>query len=69
MLGYFNFFGIETNKNKKEAFDLFSNRLNENHVLSQYYVGLYYKFGYGVAKGPLNVMKNCQLMNVLWHDK
>ncbi|PKK69853.1 kinase-like protein [Rhizophagus irregularis] len=50
LLGYFQYYGIETDENKKEAFNLFKNASEKNHILAQYYVGLCYEFGNGVVK-------------------
>ncbi len=34
LFGYFNYFGIETSKDKEKAFILFTNILNQDHILS-----------------------------------
>jgi hypothetical protein len=50
LLGYFNYFEIGTDRNNEEAFKLFIKASRENHIISQYYVGLCYEFGHGTAK-------------------
>ncbi len=50
ILGYFNYYGIETTKDRKEAFNLFINATKEDHILAQYCVGGCYEFGYGITK-------------------
>ncbi|CAI2161823.1 17632_t:CDS:2 [Funneliformis geosporum] len=50
LLGYFYYYGVETNIEKKMAFELFFNASKQQHTLSQYYVGLCYLFGDGVIK-------------------
>ncbi|GES93136.1 kinase-like domain-containing protein [Rhizophagus clarus] len=50
LLGYFNYFAIGTNGDNDEAFKLFVEASKENHILSQYYVGLCYEFGHGTRK-------------------
>ncbi|CAB4438136.1 unnamed protein product [Rhizophagus irregularis] len=50
LLGYFNYQGIETNRNDVKAFNLFINALEKNHILVQIYVGDCYKNGYGTIK-------------------
>ncbi|GBC03492.1 hypothetical protein RclHR1_05150002 [Rhizophagus clarus] len=50
LLGYFNYFEIGTDQNYEEAFKLFTKASKENHILSQYYVGLCYEFGHGTGK-------------------
>ncbi|GBC22181.2 kinase-like domain-containing protein [Rhizophagus irregularis DAOM 181602=DAOM 197198] len=50
LLGYFNYFETGTDKNNDEAFRLFNKASKENHILSQYYVGLCYEFGHGTLK-------------------
>ena len=50
LLGYFNYFGIGTNGNKKEAFNLFNKASKRGHILAQYYVGLCYESGSGTLK-------------------
>ncbi|GES99832.1 kinase-like domain-containing protein [Rhizophagus clarus] len=49
LLGYFNFFGIETSKDNKKAFYLFIKVSEKDHILAQFYVGLCYQFGYGTT--------------------
>src|SRR3989442_16732 len=39
LLGYFNYYGIETDKNHEAAFQLFTNAAKKNVVVAQYYVG------------------------------
>ncbi|PKK62575.1 kinase-like protein [Rhizophagus irregularis] len=50
LLGYFKYYGIRTDEDKKEAFNLFSSTSNSDHILSQYYVGLCHEFGNGTTK-------------------
>ncbi|RGB40050.1 kinase-like domain-containing protein [Rhizophagus diaphanus] len=50
LLGYFNYLGIETSENNKEAFDLFINASEQGHILAQFYVGLCYQSGCGTVK-------------------
>ncbi|EXX62345.1 uncharacterized protein OCT59_007117 [Rhizophagus irregularis] len=50
LLGYFNYLGIETEIDEKKAFDLFISVSEQNHTLTQYYVGLCYEFGRGTVK-------------------
>ncbi|PKK60604.1 kinase-like protein [Rhizophagus irregularis] len=50
LLGYFNYAGIETSENNKEAFDLFFNASEQGHILARYFVGLCYQSGYGTVK-------------------
>ncbi|GBB88066.1 hypothetical protein RclHR1_01460016 [Rhizophagus clarus] len=50
LLGCFKYYGIETNKNYEESFNLFNNELVRNHILASYYIGHCYMFGYGVSK-------------------
>ena len=50
LLGYFNFYGIETVVNYKEACDLFFNTSEKNHTLAEYYVGLCYLYGRRITK-------------------
>lgn len=60
LLGYFHYMGIETSKNYEKAFQLFkhaSNISNNNasgqkksYILANYYVGICYHKGYGIAK-------------------
>ncbi len=53
LFGYFNFFGIDVNKNYETAFNLFI-KLSEQHtktkwcILAQFYIGKCYKEGYGI---------------------
>jgi hypothetical protein len=50
LLGYFNYYGIGTDENKTEAFNLFKKTSERDHMLAYYYVGLCYEFGYGTIK-------------------
>src|SRR5579862_4517359 len=50
LLGYFNYLGIKTSKDRKKSFNLFRDASKQNHVLAQYYVGLCYEFGHGTDK-------------------
>ncbi|PKK72094.1 HCP-like protein [Rhizophagus irregularis] len=50
LLGFFNYHGIETNKNDEKAFNLFINSSEKNHILAQYFVGEFYLYGYGTIK-------------------
>ncbi|RGB36917.1 kinase-like domain-containing protein [Rhizophagus diaphanus] len=47
LLGYFNYIEIETSENPNQAFDLFIKASEQDHTVSQFYVGLCYEFGYG----------------------
>ncbi|GBB88264.1 hypothetical protein RclHR1_01480029 [Rhizophagus clarus] len=50
LLGYFNYYGILiTNINYEKAFNLFI-KSEQNHILSQYYIGICYEFGNGTTK-------------------
>ncbi|GBC10037.1 hypothetical protein RclHR1_00930015 [Rhizophagus clarus] len=48
LLGYFNLNGIEILKNQKEAFELFTKSSKQGNILSHYYVGECYQYGYGI---------------------
>ncbi|EXX55532.1 uncharacterized protein OCT59_024208 [Rhizophagus irregularis] len=50
ILGYFNCYGIITNRNKEKAFNLFINDLGTNHILAQHYIGHCYLYGIGTMK-------------------
>uniref|UniRef100_U9SK41 Protein kinase domain-containing protein n=1 Tax=Rhizophagus irregularis (strain DAOM 181602 / DAOM 197198 / MUCL 43194) TaxID=747089 RepID=U9SK41_RHIID len=53
LLGYFNYYGIETTSssiNPNQAFNLFDKASKQDHILSQYFVGLCYEYGYGTEK-------------------
>jgi hypothetical protein len=50
LLGYFNFFEIETNKGLTKAFNLFFNASEKNHILAQSFVGDCYLDGCGTMK-------------------
>ncbi|GBC06042.1 hypothetical protein RclHR1_06590002 [Rhizophagus clarus] len=49
LLGFFNYLGIET-YNLKKALNSFIKVSEQNHTLAQYYVGIYYEFGYETKK-------------------
>ncbi|EXX66379.1 uncharacterized protein OCT59_024435 [Rhizophagus irregularis] len=49
LLGFFNYYGIETSENKKLAFDLFINASELDHILAQYFVGYCYLFAVGTS--------------------
>jgi TPR repeat protein len=50
LLGYYNHKGIETSVNKEEAFNLFINASEKNHLLAHFYVGDCYFHGCGTSK-------------------
>ncbi|RGB42657.1 hypothetical protein C1646_648867 [Rhizophagus diaphanus] len=50
LLGYFNFYGIETSENNEKAFKLFINASEKDHILAQSFVGECYQYGYGTKK-------------------
>jgi TPR repeat protein len=50
LLGYFIFYGIETNIDYKKAFNLFINASEKNHIFAQFFVGSCYKYGNGTMK-------------------
>jgi TPR repeat protein len=50
LLGYFNYYGIETNNDYKKAFNLFINASEKNCILAQYFVGKCYQYGFGAVK-------------------
>jgi hypothetical protein len=50
LLGYFNYFGIETTEDHRKAFDLFISASEQNHALAQFYVGICYETGHGTIK-------------------
>ncbi|RGB42684.1 hypothetical protein C1646_786156, partial [Rhizophagus diaphanus] len=50
LLGYFNYFGIEKNKDNKKAFNLFINASEKDHLLSQFFVSECYQYGYGTKQ-------------------
>ncbi|CAI2167062.1 8077_t:CDS:2 [Funneliformis geosporum] len=50
LLGYFNYFGIETSEYKEKAFELFTEASKQNHILAQYYIGICCQNGYGTIK-------------------
>ncbi|PKK63696.1 kinase-like protein [Rhizophagus irregularis] len=50
LLGYFNYRGIGTIKHDWKAFNLFFSASEQEHILAQYHVGLYYEIGNETAK-------------------
>ncbi|GBB88065.1 hypothetical protein RclHR1_01460015 [Rhizophagus clarus] len=50
LLGYFNYYGIITSVDYKEAFNLFINASEQDHVLAQFFVSDCYQNGYGIIK-------------------
>src|ERR1051325_8463884 len=50
LLGYFNFYGIEVDKNYELAFNFFIIPSEKNYELAQYYVGESYMYEYGNIK-------------------
>ncbi|CAB4477935.1 unnamed protein product [Rhizophagus irregularis] len=50
--------GIETEIDEKKAFDLFISVSEQNHTLTQYYVGLCYEFGRGTCNLLINTVEN-----------
>ncbi|POG65701.1 kinase-like domain-containing protein [Rhizophagus irregularis DAOM 181602=DAOM 197198] len=50
LLGYFNFYVIETSRNYEKAFKLFINSSEKNHILAQSFVGGCYQYGNGTKK-------------------
>ncbi|EXX55527.1 uncharacterized protein OCT59_024213 [Rhizophagus irregularis] len=50
ILGYFDYYGIEINKNDENAFNLFINASEKNHILAQYFIGECYFYGKGTMK-------------------
>ncbi|RGB31986.1 hypothetical protein C1646_816949 [Rhizophagus diaphanus] len=50
LLGYFNCYGIGSTKDNEEAFILFINALEQDHILAQYFAGKCYEFGKGITK-------------------
>ncbi|CAB4415529.1 unnamed protein product [Rhizophagus irregularis] len=50
LFGWFNYFGIETSEDNEKAFNLFIKVPEQNHTLTQYYIGICYQFGYGTVK-------------------
>ncbi|GBC22190.2 kinase-like domain-containing protein [Rhizophagus irregularis DAOM 181602=DAOM 197198] len=50
LLGYFNCYGIGSTKDNEEAFSLFINALEQDHILAQYFAGKCYEFGKGIIK-------------------
>ncbi|GBC06009.1 hypothetical protein RclHR1_06550013 [Rhizophagus clarus] len=47
LFGYFNYYGSETSENEKEAFNLFNDASEKDHILAQYFVGECYEYGRG----------------------
>ncbi|GBB83422.1 hypothetical protein RclHR1_10140007 [Rhizophagus clarus] len=50
LLGYFNYYGIETSLNYEKAFNLFISASEKNHTLAQFFLGNCYRFGHGTIK-------------------
>ncbi|POG74939.1 kinase-like domain-containing protein [Rhizophagus irregularis DAOM 181602=DAOM 197198] len=50
ILGYFNHYGIVTNRNDEKAFNLYINTSEKNHILTQQYIGHCYRLGHGTMK-------------------
>ncbi|CAB4438315.1 unnamed protein product [Rhizophagus irregularis] len=50
LLGYFNYTGIGTTKDKEKAYNLFINASKQDHTLAQYFAGKCYEFGDGITK-------------------
>ncbi|CAB4438158.1 unnamed protein product [Rhizophagus irregularis] len=50
LFGYFNRFGIATNKDHEKSFNLFINASNQDHILAHYFVGDCYLHGTGTTK-------------------
>jgi TPR repeat protein len=50
LLGYFIYFGIETNIDYKRAFNLFNDASEKNHMFAQFFVGSCYQHGNGTMK-------------------
>ncbi|RIA89586.1 kinase-like domain-containing protein [Glomus cerebriforme] len=57
LLGYFNYFGIRTIRNYKQAFNLFINASEQNHLLAQLFVGFCYEYGNGTTKNGILAFK------------
>ncbi|GBC09844.1 hypothetical protein RclHR1_09160002 [Rhizophagus clarus] len=47
LFGYFIFYGIGTSKDLEKAFNLFINTVEQDHILTQLFVGSCYDYGYG----------------------
>ncbi|EXX70275.1 Skt5p [Rhizophagus irregularis DAOM 197198w] len=62
LLGCFNYYGIETNKNYEKAYKLFVNKSVQNHILALYYVGHCYMFGYGTLKDEKSAFKYYEMV-------
>jgi TPR repeat protein len=41
LLGFFNFYGIETSKDNEKVINLFINASEKDFILAQYFIGLY----------------------------
>ncbi|GBB90701.1 hypothetical protein RclHR1_17740001 [Rhizophagus clarus] len=50
LLGYFNYYGIETSLNYEKAFNLFISASEKDHTLAQFFLGDCYKIGRGTIK-------------------
>ncbi|GES93151.1 kinase-like domain-containing protein [Rhizophagus clarus] len=50
ILGYFNYYGIGTSANKENAFNLFINASEQDHILAQCFAGDCYKYEEGITK-------------------
>ncbi|GBB88059.1 hypothetical protein RclHR1_01460009 [Rhizophagus clarus] len=50
LLGYFNYYGVVTNKDHDLAFKLFLNASEKDHILAQSFVGKSYQYGLGTTK-------------------
>ncbi|PKK74647.1 kinase-like protein [Rhizophagus irregularis] len=66
LLGYFNYHGIETNINKKKAFELYQKAGELENVVAQYYLTIMYMDGEGVDK---NYEKSFELSKKLTERK
>ncbi|POG65708.1 uncharacterized protein OCT59_024379 [Rhizophagus irregularis] len=60
LLGYFNYFGIEINKNNEKAFKLFINASEKDHILAQFFVGECYFYGHGTIKNEKLAFEYCE---------
>ncbi|GBC00450.1 hypothetical protein RclHR1_03860015 [Rhizophagus clarus] len=50
LLGFFNYYEIETSEDREKAFSLFINASEQEHILAQFFVGWCYNYGYGTIK-------------------
>jgi TPR repeat protein len=66
LLGYFNYHGIETNVDKKKAFELYQKAGELENVVAQYYLTIMYMDGEGVDK---NCEKSFELSKKLTEGK